>query len=175
MRINPLIPTLAVMPLLLQLSACSEQTADTSASEASAQAAWVLDSEPADASPVSVVKSTAAEGDTVVLRGRIGGRMEPMSAGSPVFTVVDLAVPHCGQIPGDNCPTPWDYCCEPAESMAANTATIQIVSADGRPLNTSPADEGFEPLDEVIVVGLVAPRPDDRVLTISATGVYRVQ
>ncbi|MEM8756750.1 MAG: hypothetical protein AAGF47_03095 [Planctomycetota bacterium] len=98
-----------------------------------------------------------------------------MSPGSPVFTVVDLAVPHCGEIPGDNCPAPWDYCCETPESMAANTATIQLVGSDGSPLDASPAEHGFEPLDEVVIVGVVGARPDERVLTIRATGVHRVQ
>ena len=175
MRFTQLIAVTVIAPTILMLVGCGEGSTDDAASSSTSDAAWVLTSEPADATPVSEIKASAAEGDQVTMRGRIGGRMEPMSPGSPVFTVVDLAVPHCGEIPGDNCPAPWDYCCEPRESMTANTATIQLVGSDGLPLDTSPAEHGFEPLDEVVIVGVVAARPDERVLTIRATGVHRVQ
>ena len=95
-----------------------------------------------------------------------------MTAGSPVFTVVDLEIPHCGQIPGDTCGTPWDYCCEPRDSLTANAATVQLVDSDGEPIAGGAGP--LRPLDEIVVIGSVGPRPDDQVLTIRATGVYRV-
>jgi len=165
----------ASLSLSLVLAACSENSSTTSSASSSDVPTWVLTTAPDNAETVLALKASAKEGDEVVLRGRIGGRMEPLTAGSSVFTVVDLQLPHCGQNPGDSCRTPWDYCCETPETIAANSATIQIVDAGGRSLDSSPAEHGFAPLDEVIVIGSVAPRPDDRVLTLRATGVYRVQ
>ncbi|MFG0306753.1 MAG: hypothetical protein ACF8Q5_11130 [Phycisphaerales bacterium JB040] len=160
---------------VLSLTACSEGEPSTTTSASESTPAWILASAPADARSVTDIKASAAEGDEVVLRGRIGGRHEPIGTGSPVFTVIDLGLAHCGQNEGDSCPTPWDYCCETPETITANSATVQIVNTDGGSIGTSPADHGFAPLDEVIVVGSVATRPDDRVLTIRATGVHRVQ
>lgn len=160
----------------LLLAGCGEGAApERGADRGNAPPAWVLASAPADAREVAAAKASAKEGDEVVVRGRIGGRAQPMSEESPVFTLIDLSIPHCGQIAGDSCPTPWDYCCETPESITANTATVQIVGSDGRPIGESPAAHGFEPLDEVIVVGTVGPRPDERVLTIRARGVHRVE
>lgn len=136
--------------------------------------AWLLTDAPADPVTVADIKPTAAEGDVVVLRARIGGRMDPITPGAGVFVVMDPAVPSCDQIPGDNCPSPWDYCCEPRESISANSATVQLVDAEGNPIEADLTAAGFEPLDEVIITGTVAARPTPQVLTIRATSVHRV-
>ena len=132
---------------------------------------WVLTSAPEGALGVTEAKASAAEGEQIVFRGRIGGRKEPLSAESPVFIVMDLAIPHCGE---DTCRTPWDYCCETPETKTTNSATVQIVDARGQPITESPTAQGLTALDEVIVVGIVAARPSENVLTVKATGIYRV-
>lgn len=164
-----------ILSFSLLLAACGENSSNIISGGASDVPTWVLTTEPDDAQSVSVLKASAKEDDKVVLRGRIGGRVQPLTDGSSVFTVVDLNIPYCGQNSGESCPTPWDYCCETSETIAMNSATIQIVDGEGRRLDSSPTEYGFAPLDEVVVVGSVAPRPDDRVLTVRATGVYRVQ
>ncbi|MEM1329142.1 MAG: hypothetical protein AAGG07_01135 [Planctomycetota bacterium] len=164
---------LATAALALSLSACSDDATSTAPS-AGATSAWVLTAAPEGAKGVVELKTTAQEGDTVVLRGRIGGRMAPITEDSPVFVVMDLSIPHCGEKMDDHCPTPWDYCCETVESKTDNAATIQLVARDGMPLDESPMAQGFAALDEVIVVGTVGPRPNDKVLTVRATGVHRV-
>lgn len=161
---------LAALPLL---SGCAEKS--ESASTPAKPAAWVLASMPEGARPVAAVKPSAKEGDTIVVRGRIGGRKDPMSADSPVFVIMDPEVPSCADMGEDHCATPWDYCCETPESLAANNATVQIVGADGAPVSGGLAAHGFKPLDEVIVVGTVGPRPSESVLTIRATGVHLVK
>lgn len=171
MRFAVYTPVVAMI-LMAPLTGCEEQSAS---SEPSASAStWLLDEAPPDAQPVGKVKAEAAEGDAVTVLGRIGGRREPISADSPVFVIVDLAVPHCGQLPDDHCPTPWDYCCEPRENLTAHTATVQLVNDAGRSLDANPVQAGLKPLDRVIIVGTVAPRPSPDVLTIRAAGVYRL-
>lgn len=136
--------------------------------------AWLIDSEPAGALAVAEAKSTVRAGDEVVVRGRIGGRKNPISADSPIFTIMDMSVPHCGQMgEEDHCPTPWDYCCESSESKTANAATVQVVDAQGNPVGEKLAASGLNNLDEVVLVGTVGPRPNEDVLMIKATGVYR--
>lgn len=137
------------------------------------EVSWLLNESPGEATPVGEAKKTVKEGDAVRVVGRIGGRVKPMEVGSPVFLIVDKSVPHCGELPDDHCPTPWDYCCEPPDNLLANSATIQLVSADGGMYQGDPISAGLKPLDEVVIVGTVGPRPSDKVLTIRATGVYR--
>ncbi len=139
-----------------------------------AVASWVLTAEPSDVKSIIDVKAGASEGDRVVIRARIGGRRDPLTAGSPVFTVMDLSVPHCAENPDDTCATPWDYCCETPDTKKSNAATVQIVGTDGEPISGDAASGGLKPLDEVVLVGTVGPRPTTDVLTILATGVYRV-
>lgn len=135
--------------------------------------AWLLASAPGGDQPVAAAKAVAQEGDAVVVRGRIGGRYDPISDASPVFVIMDLAIQHCDQLHPGACPTPWDYCCEPPDNVTANSATVQVVDADGRPVDTELSTAGLKPLDEVVVVGTVGPRPTEDVLTVRVTGVYR--
>lgn len=166
--------------LPLALTACAENgSAPPAANNAAEKAsqdnpAWLLAVAPEAARGVAEVKSSAKEGDPVVVRGRIGGVMEPIGDDSAFFVMMDPAVPSCLEMKDDACPTPWDYCCEPKDSLVANNATVMVVNSEGAPIEADLRSYGFEPLDEVIVVGAVAPRPTDAVLTIRASGLYRV-
>jgi hypothetical protein len=160
----------------MALIGCGEGNSEgETTSQSSTSPTWLLVSAPEDARSVVEAKSQATEGETIVLRGRIGGRALPMSDDSPVFTVMDLSIPHCGETAHDSCPAPWDYCCETPETIAAHSATVQVVGDDGRPITQSLTASGLSPLDEVIVVGTVGARPNERVLTVKATGVYRAE
>jgi len=152
------------------LAACGRDSAQPQAQGRSAP--WMLETPPADARSVSELKAGAREGDHIVVRARIGGRPQPLSDNTPVFTIMDLAIPHCGENPEDGCPTPWDYCCETPETIKAHAATVQIVDARGQSVTTNLRDAGLEALDEVVLVGTVGPRPTPEVLTIRASGVY---
>ena len=165
--------TLITSTLLLNLailagcdqSAQSPPPAKPAASAASPPAApdsalppglW-LSAEPADAKPVGEIKKNAAAGQDVVLFGRIGGSRDPFVSGRAMFTLVDRSVPSCTDRHGDGCPTPWDYCCEPRENLLANTVTIQVLGADGKPARVALADSyNLKPLAEVTVTGKVS-------------------
>lgn len=123
---------------------------------------------------VGAAKENATEGDQVVLMGVIGGSRSPITEGAPVFTIVDRTLDNCADIPGDNCPVPWDYCCEPKDSLIAHTATIKVVNDAGDLLSIDAAALGLSPNDEVVIVGTVAPRPFAEQLTVNATGVHRI-
>lgn len=168
--------TLMTATAFVMLWGCSDsynsseaQSSSTKNVEESKSHAWVLTNAPAGDVSITEAKSNAKEGDQIILRGRIGGRHAPMSSDSPVFTIVDLALEHCGQTKGDACPFPWDYCCETPTTIAMNSATVQV---QGESIDL--VGGGLEPLDEVVLVGTVGPRPDEQVLTILATGVYTV-
>jgi hypothetical protein len=153
------------------LTGCGESSTSTAATS---DAPWVLASAPDGAMSVTEAKAEMNVGDTIILRARIGGSRTPISDASAVFTVMDLAIPHCGENPNDACPMPWDYCCETPETITANAATVQVVDASGTPIGDSVSVYGFAPLDEIIVVGTVGPRPNQEVLTIRARGIHRI-
>lgn len=160
----------------LMLTGCGEtetsapQTAPSSSHNDGAN--WQLADAPADAIDVALAKGIAAQGDKVTIRGKIGGRMEPISLESGVFVLMDPAIPSCADMENDGCSTPWDYCCESPETIMTNAATVQLRNASGDPLRLEDGD--LSPLDTVIVVGEVGPRANEQVMVILATGVYKV-
>src|SRR5262245_55353496 len=76
-------------------------------------AKYVLAEEPAGAKGVIELRQESKDGEEIVLVGRVGGSKRPLTKGQASFLVADAAIRSCDQIPGDNCTTPWDYCCEP--------------------------------------------------------------
>src|SRR5687768_5652783 len=85
----------------------------------------ILDKSPDGAQDVIAIQKSAKAGDTVTLRGRVGGNEKPLADNRAIVTVVDPTVTTCERMPGDACKTPWDACCDP--DAAAKSATIQVV------------------------------------------------
>ncbi len=164
-----IVPLFALATSVLMLASCGEE-----AEKSQATPPWVLTSAPTDAQGIAEAKAVAKEGDRVVLRGIIGGRKAPITEDSPVFMLVDSGLYNQCTVEPGHCATPWDYCCESPEIITENSATVQLVGAAGEPITASPTTQGFAALDEVIVVGIVGPRPNEQVLTVRATGLYRV-
>ena len=180
--------TLAALPLIAALGllgSCGESGGDGSASttpvstSASGTTApgdsseWLLDAAPENVVDIAATKILAAEGDEITLRGIIGGRMDAMNDEAAFFVMMDAGLTNPCLADDDHCPTPWDYCCMPLDTINANNATVRLVGAGGGMREINLRDHGFRELDEVIVVGTVGPRPTEQVLTISATKIYR--
>lgn len=122
--------------------------------------------------PLNVIQAvgSAKEGETIVLRARIGGSREPFVDGRASFTVADMSLKACNDRPGDACASPWDFCCE---SRAGKVATIQVVGADGAVLKSNLKGlHGLAPLGTIVVEGKVGPRPDSTVLMINAQRIF---
>jgi hypothetical protein len=136
--------------------------------------AWRLASMPESATDVGAAKQSAQEGDEVVIRGMIGGSREPIGKEAAYFTIVDTSIVSCADMGEGHCKTPWDYCCEPSESLKANQATVKLVDSSGTIMAVDLAKFDVKPGAEVVVVGRVAPRVSEGVLTIEATGLHLV-
>ena len=156
--------------IVIAVGGCKDSPAPGTPAVAPA-AAWLLAAMPTGAIPVSEAKQSAREGDQVVVRGRIGGRRDPMNAEVAVFVMIDPAIPHC--VIGV-CKVPWDYCCETPESITTNSATVQLVGDTGKPMNIDLGKHALEPLDEIVVVGTVGPRPTEAVFVIHARKIHRI-
>lgn len=131
---------------------------------------FVLPAAPENAQGVLAVRQTAAGGEEVVVVGRIGGSTQPFVEGMAAFSLVDNSLRACSDIPGDQCPTPWDFCCE-ADLPKARTL-VKVVDESGRIIPTDArALLGVSELQTVYVRGQ-AQRDADGNLTVLARGVY---
>lgn len=140
------------------------------AAEGDAEKSYLLKEAPKDAKEVKQVKKKAKNGDEIVIVGRIGGRRNPWVKGAAAFTIVDTSLKSCDQIPGDNCPTPWDYCCEADINESAVFVTFvndqgKIIKQDARKLLK------VKELDTVVIQGQVKRDKADNV-SILASNLY---
>lgn len=162
------------------LAACDQRGADPAQKEGSAAgsttvalpAGLFLATEPANTKTVEQMKSSAKAGDKVVIRGRIGGSKAPFVEGRAVFTLMGADLNACSNKPGDECTTPWDYCCDTAADIAKHSATVQVVDASGAPFKAGiKGRNGLKELSEVVVVGKVI-QLDDKATIIAADGMF---
>jgi len=135
-------------------------------------AAYLLAEEPAGAKGVREVKETATDGEEIVVEGRVGGGNKPFLDGLAGFTIVDPALKSCSDIPGDNCETPWDYCCEDQTEVNKGMAFVKIVDEGGETLKKDARSLlGLDLLQTVVVRGK-AKRDANGNLTVLASALY---
>lgn len=131
---------------------------------------YLLSSEPEGASDVIAARESAEADAEVIVVGRIGGAVNPWVDGLAAFTIVDNSLLACSDIEGDNCPTPWDYCCE--ADVADGSTLVKFVGDDGRPLATDARELlGLTELQTVVVQG-TAQRDEEGNLTILASNIF---
>ena len=132
---------------------------------------FLLATEPDGAKDVIAVRESTADGDEVLVVGRIGGGANPWIEDLAAFSIVDNSLKACSDIPGDQCPIPWDYCCE-TPKLPTSTALIKVVDESGDLVKADARELlKVKELSTVIVKGK-AQRDDAGNLTVLATGVY---
>ncbi|MCA9218335.1 MAG: hypothetical protein KDB27_34940 [Planctomycetales bacterium] len=132
---------------------------------------YLLTAEPKEARDVIQVRENASDGDDVVITGRIGGSENPWIDGRAAFSIVDGSLKACSDIPGDNCPKPWDYCCETSKLPSA-TALVKVVDENGELVKADAKTLlNVKELSTVVVQGK-AQRDDAGNLTVLASGVF---
>ncbi len=170
---------LPLVSCLLPLAGCSEEASTPTPSEPPSSssastvdgAKYLLTTEPEGAGDVIKVREDAADGEEVVIVGRIGGSSNPWIEGRAAFSIVDGSLKACSDIEGDSCPMPWDYCCETSKLPNA-TALVKIVDEDGELVKADARELlPVKELSTVIVKGK-AQRDDAGNLTILATGIF---
>ena len=151
-----------------------DEAAAQPAPSASLPAGFVLAAAPDNPVSVLVAKTTATDGQRIVIEGRVGGAKRAINDSRAIFTIADNSLLACDTMgDGDHCPTPWDYCCEDSDKLKAGLATVKIVNADGKPLDANLSTAmGLKPLQTVVVSGIAEPRSGDGSLVIRADGIY---
>ncbi len=163
---------------LLFLSAIAIAGCDKPETEASAPAqsvdAWFVESPPASAQPIHVVRADARPGDEVTVSGKVMGRTQPFVDGRAAFVLGDTTtLTPCNERPDDECTTPWDVCCDSKEDIREGTATIQIVGENGRVVAQGlKGVKGLKELSTVTVSGTVAESSTPEALVIDASALH---
>lgn len=176
---SPIRSTPALLLALFIVAGCGKHDADHAAAPTRAPAVAVPASLFAETPPPSVVSLTAAKdgasaGDHVVFDARVGGRRDPFVENRAIFVVADTSLPSCAELhEDDSCRTPWDYCCEPKDSLLRNMATVQVVDDDGQPLKASLAGvHGLIGLATVVVSGTVEQVDDAGTFVVRAESIH---
>ncbi len=130
----------------------------------------LLTTQPDGAQSVLDAREHAADDEEIVVVGRIGGTVKPWVDGMAAFTIVDESLRACSDIPGDTCPTPWDYCCE--ADIGQKQTLVKFVDEQGKPLAIDARGLlGVTELDTVVIRGK-ARRDADGNLTLLASQMY---
>jgi hypothetical protein len=139
--------------------------------EASAEGKkYLLAAAPEGAKHVKAARAEAKNDDEVVVEGRIGGDVNPWIDGQAAFNIADPSFKPCNEIEGDDCPTPWDYCCQ--SDLNSGKALVKIVDGSGNVVRSRAKEFlGLTELDTVIVRGK-AVRDENNNLIVLANGVF---
>jgi hypothetical protein len=164
--------TCLALALLASPAPTSASTAPAALAADALPANLFLAERPKDAKELRDAKAAAKKGERITFVARIGGRAAPFVKDRALCTIIDTRLRSCDEIPGDTCPKPWDYCCEPKESLKANVASLQVVGADGKPLKVAiEGANGLKPLSRITVTGTVAEAADG-MLVVNAEGIF---
>jgi len=101
----------------------------------------------ANAEDVKDAREKRKDGDDVVLRGTLQDFGELAT-----FKLVEDSLGDCNQM-GDECETPWDYCCTEAETLARLTVNVEFLEGDLPASWSLRGAHGLDHLTEVTVAG----------------------
>jgi len=167
----------SILILAAALLAACEKSATIESTAATAPSATlnaVINATPAgEAMAIHRVRESAKAGDTVTVSGQVMGNIRPFIDGRAAFILGDPELlTACNDIPGDECETPWDNCCDSPEDKKRGTATIQVVDADGRVLRENiEGVGGIGKLARLAVTGIVADGSSPEALVINASAI----
>jgi hypothetical protein len=165
-----------VLLLLSTIGGCGQSSTAPVATDPTPAAevdgsAYLLPDEPPQALDIVEARKQAQDDKEVAVVGRIGGSENPWIDGRAAFSIVDLSLQACSDREGDNCPHPWDYCCE-TDKLPEATALVKVVDAQGSLVKADARQLlNVKELQTVVVRGK-AQRDESGNLTILADGVF---
>ncbi|MEM7602641.1 MAG: hypothetical protein AAF357_14645 [Verrucomicrobiota bacterium] len=169
----------AIFSCALAVSSCREsdpkvETSDPAVDLDPRISAVFLDESPGEAILVSEARRSATPGETLVIEGKIAGVMSPFTEGYASAVLSNETLRTCDLIPEDECPTPWDACCEAPEVISAQVMTMQISGDDGLPVAEGlKGVKGLKELDSLVVVGTVNESSTPENLILDLSGIFQ--
>jgi hypothetical protein len=160
--------TLLVCALFGGIVACGEEKKDQPKASVASAAQFKLADEPGGDDEYGVYDARA---EAPIESAVVVGRVAEMTKGFAAFRLVDAALDYCGQKRKDECPTPWDYCCEAPAKLKAATISVQLVDANGKVAKLDWGDD-LRPCDLVALEGKVT-KDEHGNVTVVATKYFR--
>lgn len=165
---------------VLVLASCGKKEATAAvetAPPAAAFDAYFTDQPIADAKAIHTIRTTAKPGDEITISGKIMGREKVFVDGRASFLLGDPEkLTPCNEMPGDECETPWDCCCDSKEAKLEGIASIQITDAEGRVLTGGlKGVKGLKELSAVSVSGTVDQSSTAENLVVNAQSIHVAQ
>ncbi|MGJ8677131.1 MAG: hypothetical protein ACSHX0_06420 [Akkermansiaceae bacterium] len=177
MKIQHTVTTSALaLAATLVFASCGKDevpSAQTSA-PSSALETILVSTMPESAESISQIRQSVEVGKDVTLSGKVMGSMEPFIEDRAMVLLGDPAIiTSCDLRPGDNCPTPWDVCCDDHDAITASIATIQVLGEDGKPLKQGlKGVNGIKELSNLVVTGTIAEGSNSDNLLINAKSIF---
>jgi hypothetical protein len=165
---------------VLVLASCGKKEATAAvetAPPATAFDSYFTDQPIADAKAIHTIRTTAKPGDEIIISGKIMGREKVFVDGRASFLLGDPEkLTPCNEMPGDECETPWDCCCDSKEAKLEGIASIQITDAEGRVLTGGlKGVKGLKELSAVSVSGTVDQSSTAENLVVNAQSIHVAQ
>lgn len=178
MKTTTLLTTALLALTGLAMNSCKDSETTTSA-EASDTAApelgrYFTDQDLEGAQQIHVARTSAQPGEEITLKGELMGRENVFVEGRAAFVLGDPSkLTTCDKMPGDNCSTPWDACCDSRELKRVGVASVQILGEDGRVLSSGiKGFNGMKELAAIVVKGTVAENSTEENFIVNAEQIY---
>lgn len=170
-ELHKLVTAFSLATSLAMLAGCNTSAPPAASGPTAEGASYLLAAEPTAAKGVKDVRADAKDADEVTLIGRIGGDEKPWVEGQAAFLLVDTSLKPCNERPGDDCPIPWDYCCD-ADELPKSKVMVKVVDTSGKTVATDARKLlGLKELQTVVVRGK-AKRDEIGNLTVLADGIF---
>ena len=162
---------------LLLCSSCSNDLnmVDFEGEKASLPRGLIVESSLNDALSVIDVRTYNSTDKELVVEGFIGGRKRPFTKNSAMFILGDHSLETCDEKDNDNCPTPWDVCCEDRKKVAESTISVQLLDSNGSLIaGTLEGIAGLEAGARIKVRGSLDEKSSTRAFIINAKNVQMI-
>ena len=123
---------------------------------------------------VSVVEARKLKaGDKVTVKGKVMGALKVFVDNRALMIIGDTGIlTSCDDRPGDDCPNPWDVCCDDEKDIKDGILSVQVLGADGKVLKTGLKGKGgLKELSYVIIKGTVSTDSTADSMTINADSI----
>lgn len=97
------------------------------------------------------LRGEGLSGKEVVVRGTVQEFVEGFAA----FVLVEDTLLSCNEIPGDECESPWDYCCADPDEVTRGSAFVEFRDGDKAGAWQVEGFHGIAQLSEVVVTGIL--------------------
>lgn len=174
MKTKHIIPTLTALALALTVS-CGGGDSDPqpqATAETGPLDGWFTEQAiEVDERPIHELREALEPGAEIAFEGKVMGRLQVFIPGRAAFIVGDPTIlTSCDLIPGDECETPWDVCCDDLGNITKGIVTVQLLDDEGRVLTHDVRGvNGLTELSNVRVTGVVAEGSGEGNLIVNAS------